>query len=306
MHGFYAAGGRAGRRGDFITSPEVGPLFGHVIANAIDAEWRNHDEPDRFVVIDCGAGPGTLLRAIRAAEPECGDALELVAIERSEAQRALHPEGVLSLQALDDRFRDQPGCIVANELLDNLPFDPIVQLGDELALQRVALGHHGELVTGIGPESPQADYLSPGVARGVDQSAAAAWLKTALSALDRGSVIVFDYAREQSDEVEIRTYADHGHAGDPLAALGSKDITVDVDLFQLQARVRAADDICDQASWLRRHGLDELVERGRQLWEAQAATGSLEALKGRSRLREAEALTDPTGLGRFTVIDWAI
>ena len=27
-HGFYTTGGQAGRRGDFITSPEIGPLFG--------------------------------------------------------------------------------------------------------------------------------------------------------------------------------------------------------------------------------------------------------------------------------------
>ena len=31
-HGFYTTGGQAGRRGDFITSPEVGPLFGAVLA----------------------------------------------------------------------------------------------------------------------------------------------------------------------------------------------------------------------------------------------------------------------------------
>ena len=39
--GFYTTGGRAGRRGgDFITSPEVGPLFGTVIARALDAWWK--------------------------------------------------------------------------------------------------------------------------------------------------------------------------------------------------------------------------------------------------------------------------
>ena len=38
-HGFYSDVGRAGRRGDFITSPEVGPLFGAVVARFIDAEW---------------------------------------------------------------------------------------------------------------------------------------------------------------------------------------------------------------------------------------------------------------------------
>ena len=35
--GFYARRGEAGRRGDFITSPEVGPLFATVLARALDA-----------------------------------------------------------------------------------------------------------------------------------------------------------------------------------------------------------------------------------------------------------------------------
>lgn len=37
--GFYAGGGGAGRRRDFLTSPEVGPLFGTVIARALDSWW---------------------------------------------------------------------------------------------------------------------------------------------------------------------------------------------------------------------------------------------------------------------------
>jgi SAM-dependent MidA family methyltransferase len=48
--GFYNSGGRAGRRGDFITSPEVGPLFGAVLARALDAWWVEMGSPDDFRV----------------------------------------------------------------------------------------------------------------------------------------------------------------------------------------------------------------------------------------------------------------
>ena len=310
-HGFYASGGHAGRRGDFITSPEVGPLFGHVIANAIDAEWRRLGEPQRFVVIDWGAGPGTLLRSVLAAQPACLDALELVAVERSAAQRASHPLGVTSIGELTgDEFRGQVGCVIANELLDNLAFSPVVDVDGALVNELVDIteGSPASLTTrpGLRVGSGEAAWFTPEATRGVDQSGAAEWLERALRLLSAGRVIVIDYARRRSDEVKIRTYADHGEAGDPLVGLGTKDITVDVDLFQLQARVRSADDVCDQATWLRRHGLDELVEEGQRIWEAKAATGSLEALKGRSRLREAEALTESTGLGGFLVSEWVI
>mgnify|MGYP000200129863 CR=1 FL=1 len=119
--GFYTTGGRAGRRGgDFITSPEVGPLFGTVIARALDAWWKELGSPSRFDVVECGAGPGTLARSILAAQPECADAMQYVAVEISASQRALHPQGVESRETMPDG--PITGVILANELLDNLPF----------------------------------------------------------------------------------------------------------------------------------------------------------------------------------------
>src|SRR6187455_2663565 len=85
--GFYATGGVAGRRGDFLTSPEVGPLFGAVLARALDAWWSELGRPDPFTVVDAGAGPGTLARAVRAAAPACAAAMGYVLVERSAAQR---------------------------------------------------------------------------------------------------------------------------------------------------------------------------------------------------------------------------
>ena len=73
--GFYTTGGRAGRRGDFITSPEVGPLFGAVVARYLDAEWQRIGRPGEFTVVDAGAGPGTLARSVLAAGPECSSAM---------------------------------------------------------------------------------------------------------------------------------------------------------------------------------------------------------------------------------------
>src|SRR3954469_12037232 len=69
--GFYTRGGGAGRRRDFLTSPEVGPLFGAVLANALDTWWDELGQPGRFPVVDAGAGPGTLARSILASEARC-------------------------------------------------------------------------------------------------------------------------------------------------------------------------------------------------------------------------------------------
>src|ERR1700730_15782327 len=85
--GFYAAGGGAGRHRDFLTSPEVGPLFGGVVARAIDATWEACGQPDPWVVVETGAGSGTLAASVLAAAPACAPALRYVAVEISAALR---------------------------------------------------------------------------------------------------------------------------------------------------------------------------------------------------------------------------
>src|SRR4051794_39157880 len=65
--GFYTSGRGAGRQRDFLTSPEVGPLFGAVLAGALDTWWDELGRPEPFVVVEAGAGPGTLARCLLAA-----------------------------------------------------------------------------------------------------------------------------------------------------------------------------------------------------------------------------------------------
>src|SRR3546814_19420298 len=67
--GFYTGEGRAGRRGDFVTSAEVGPLFGTLVGRALDDWWIEAGRPDVFVVVEAGAGPGTLAASILASKP---------------------------------------------------------------------------------------------------------------------------------------------------------------------------------------------------------------------------------------------
>jgi hypothetical protein len=66
------------------------------------------------------------------------------------------------------------------------------------------------------------------------------------------------------------------------------------------------DEVVGQAEFLRRHGIDALVAEGRAAWTARASVADLAALAARSRIREAEALLDPAGLGGFTVLTWNV
>jgi SAM-dependent MidA family methyltransferase len=322
--GFYATEGRAGRRGDFLTAPEVGPLFGAVVAGALDRWWIDAGRPDPYTVVDWGAGPGTLARAVLAARPEVltAGALRWHLVERAATQRAAHPthEAVISASSVD--LSEFAGVILANELLDNLAFD-ILERRDghwhrQLVGPRDDTGRFG-LVTGEVVHVPGLEGLVPGTEEGTMvpwQPAARRWLADALAMLGAGRVIVFDYGastavlagrRNTAEEGPgwLRTHRHHSGSADWRRDPGGCDITADVAFDQLQSD-RRADVDRSQADWLAAHGIAELVEEGRRIWQASAGVGDLAALKARSRIREAEALTDPAGMGAFRVLEWVV
>jgi SAM-dependent MidA family methyltransferase len=312
-HGFYTdadAGGSAGRRGDFITSPEVGPLFGLVLARYADAVWEQLGRPDPFTFVDAGAGPGTLARAVLAARPRCRDALRYVAVEVSAAQRARHPSGVDSRPDLPDETFE--GVVVANELLDNLPVRLAVHDGAwrEAYVTTTRDGGFAEVLSApFAPRLPVLPATATHGARAPLQDAAATWLEAARSRVRRGRILVVDYARPSTAEIAalpwrawLRTYRGHERGRHPLADPGDQDVTVDVAVDQLPE----PDAVRSQAQFLQLHGIEDLVDEGRAAWAAAAARPDLAAFAQRSRVNEAAALLDPAGLGGFTVLEWAI
>lgn len=350
--GFYEAGGRAGgRQGDFLTSPEVGGLFGAVVARALDSWWRAMGSPDPFVVVEAGAGPGTLCRTVLAAAPACAPALRYVLVERSASQRRLHAENVrledpaLAFAPVDPDTESPVGgspsgpicvsttelprlagsaVVLANELLDNLPFR-LAERGDGTWWEvRVDLdpagdaGGGGHLVERLVPLDPvrseTLDRLSPGAVAGARvplQESARAWLREALAiAGPGGRVVVVDYTSTSADLAArpqhewLRTYRAHARGGPLLAGLGAQDVTCEVAVDQL-ALVRPPTSNCSQADWLRSHGIDDLVAAARATWAERAHIGDLAALTARSRVTEADALVDPSGLGAFGVLEWS-
>ncbi len=228
--GFYAHGG-AGRRGDFLTSPEVGPLFGAVVAGALDRWWDELGEPDPFVVVDAGAGPGTLARAVLAATPACGPALRYVLVDRSPTQRARHREHLPLVEPAsafpprrrsDDEDDETPAApardgpvvvslgelprvdaasvILANELLDNVPVHLLERTYDgwgEVYVTEDAGRWKPIVLPAAEPLAADADRHAPSAAVGARiplQPDAAAWLRDAIESITRGRIVVVDYA----------------------------------------------------------------------------------------------------------------
>ncbi len=326
--GFYASGRGAGRRGgDFLTSVEVGPLFGQLLARYLDRRWEELGRPGDFTILDAGAGTGTLARSLLAARPACAEALRYVLVERSAALRRAHrpllappPGPCAGLESLADLPAEPfSGVIVANELLDNLPCRLIERTTNGWAEVCVrcddatGLGTFVEELRPLSTEQQAAAAVlapeAPPEGRIPLASAAVEWVGRALRLLRAGSLVVIDYTDTSASLAKrpsfewVRTYRAgvRGHA--PLKDVGTADITVEVALDQLLAAYPAAQ-VTNQAAFLHSLGIDELVAEGREIWQQRAAIGDLVALQARSRVHEAEALCDRSGLGAFTVAVW--
>lgn len=349
--GFFASGG-AGRMGaDFLTSPEVGSLFGALVARHLDRSWYRLGAPDPFVVVEVGAGRGRLAADVLRAEPECAPALRYVLVERSARLRSEQREH-LALEPIDEAlgpfaYRSDPdepievvpragpivsgldelpamaldGVVIANELLDNLPVHLVERSSRGWDEVRVGVDDDHRFAEVIVPAPPELAGEADHVAAGTEVPegrrlpvpvAAREWLERAAALLNRGEVLLIDYADDASGLAErgqsewLRTYAGHRRGATPLEAPGRQDITCDVPLEHLRWAAERAGFVAErdvsQADWLRDLGIDNLVAEGEATWRERAQIGDLAALAGRSRGVEAAALTDPAGLGAHRVI----
>ncbi len=299
--------------GDFLTSPEVSPLFGATLARFVAAERERIGEP--FQVIDLGAGSGSLLTSLLVELP-----VEAWAVEASPAARLALASVVRSERVLTS-IADLPspirGVVIANELVDNLP-TALAQPTDAGWRERW-VGMEGEKFVFVdAPVRPDVlrwleKFAGPvGIDGWVEcQLEASHWLRMILSRVEAGAVLIIDYgelaenlAHRRADGT-LRTYRAHHLGPHPLDEPGATDITSDVNFSALLA-------ICEEAGWecelMRQDDFLNLWGLGDRLRDLRSqelgAAGADEnyRLELRSRRTAGETLLHERGLGDFRVL----
>src|SRR5882672_2278658 len=121
---------RPGRAGDFLTAPELHPIFGASLAVALEDIWIRLGQPARFTVREFGAGTGTLVLAILEALAGVGSPLrgslryEAIDVDprRLDALATrLTAAGHGDVLARADPGSSIEGLVLGNEVLDALP-----------------------------------------------------------------------------------------------------------------------------------------------------------------------------------------
>lgn len=308
--GYYAHAGRAiGASGDFYTAAQVGPLLGATLARRVRQEYDALGRPPGFRVVEVGAGDGSLAVALAAAlagDPVLRDAeMEYVLVEPSDApvpglterlHSAPRPRGLAwrwaSSVAADGPFA---GMVLANELLDALPFRRLVGVGGrwhELGVRRD--GDRWSFAD-LGPADPvAAPELAPPRAEGAVREVsglAEGFVREIADHLVRGRAVLLDYG-DTDDALAHRfprgsltAFRGHRVLDDPLTDPGSADLSAFVDFTRIQgAAVRSGltvDGYAPQAETLGRWGLGEVGAA----WIDAAGADAVEQVRRRLALK---------------------
>lgn len=249
--GFYARPpGRAepvGDDGHFVTSPHVSPAFGDLLARQLAEGWDLLGRPSPFTVVELGAGDGTLASQVLSAAasvPALAASLRYVAVERSPGARAAlarRRHRAAGSLAEVGRFA---GCVVANEVLDNLPFHRLRRRGDRTV--EVMVRADGDRLVEV-EETPTPEALAalrrplgPGEERPVSPQALSL-VREVAGALDRGYAFLFDYGFAEGEAPgPVHAYRGHRVLSEVLEDPGRQDVTAAVDLGALAGEARAA------------------------------------------------------------------
>jgi len=238
--GYYAAGSRKfGAGGDFVTAPEMSPLFGRAIARQISQIL----EPGE-AILEFGAGTGALAASI--LEDLCVPYFILeTSSELKQRQQKRLGKNVQWLDQLPRNFR---GVMLANEVVDAMPVHAIAWTRAGI-FERGVCANEGQLAwsdrVASGPVFSAAkdiDVDIPPSGRYESEVAlfARAWMRSLGRFLERGAILAIDYgfpAREyfhpqRSTGTLACHYRHHVH-GDPFYLPGLQDITAHVDFSAL-------------------------------------------------------------------------
>ncbi|KGM54439.1 hypothetical protein N800_03070 [Lysobacter daejeonensis GH1-9] len=323
--GYYSAGAtKFGDAGDFVTAPELGPVFAACVADAVAPVLQQLGPEALFLELGGGTGAFAEVALKRLMELDAlpsrylilEPSAQLRVRQRERLRERLVPPLFELVEWLDGPVpEDWVGVLFANEVIDALPTPRFAIEAGEVYEEHVTL-EGGRLVRVLRP----ADSFLSGAVRHLERRLATSlpegyrsellpqlpyWIQAVSGGMKAGAMLFVDYGYVRSEyylpersDGTLRAFYRHRMHGDPLLWPGLQDLTASVDFTALaEAGVAAGFDLagyCSQSSFLLGNGLAGVLER------IEAIDDPVERLR---RHQEVKRLTLPTEMGeRFQVM----
>jgi SAM-dependent MidA family methyltransferase len=246
--GYYASqNNRVGRRGDFLTSVSMGPVFGKLLAAQFLEMRELLGSPADFTLVEQGANDGQLMHDILSVWP--GKPPRVIIVEPLAARRAVQQAKLapwaesLTHVASEEDLPPFAGGFFANELLDAFPVRLLVREHGAWFEQRVDVGPEGFVFRKVPLEDPQAKAAANSFPIDGHQGfrtewcpSLARWMQTVAAKLQRGWLLLVDYGHPAAARYHparasgtLASYHGHQRTENPLADPGQQDLTAHVD-----------------------------------------------------------------------------
>lgn len=259
--GYYTAGAQKfGAGGDFVTAPEISPVFGRCVATQCAEVLGALGGGD---ILEMGAGTGALAEEVlselagQALLPRRYRILETSADLRARQRARLLPLGTTLGVTVEwlDRIPTEPfrGLVVANEVLDALPVErfrmtdagieslDVAWQGDRFGWQPVPASvalHRAVMDLGVELPSGYIGELCPSLS---------AWISAVSAPLEAGALILMDYGaarhelyRPEREGGTLSCFFRHRQHDDPFTRIGLQDLTAWVDFTAVADAALAA------------------------------------------------------------------
>ena len=260
---------------DFVTAPELTPLFGRALAVQVGEAL---DKTGTDEVWEFGAGSGALaLQLLDALEARAQRVTRYAIVDLSgtlrERQRHTLAKHAAKVEWLDELPESMRGVIVGNEVLDAMPVRLLARVGGQWFERGVVAHGQGfawsDRPTALRPPvevDGAHDYLTE------IHPQAEAFIATLADRLKRGAAFFFDYGFPENEYYHpqrhmgtVMCHRAHRADGDPLVDVGDKDITAHVNFTGIAlAGQNAGLDVlgyCSQARFLLNAGILPLMEQ---------------------------------------------
>ena len=266
---YYDGRNPIGRRGDFVTAPEISQMFGEMIGLWLADLWQRAGRPSPVHYVELGPGRGTLARDALRACAGAGLRPTIHLVEASTQLRKLQAEALPAATWHRDAATLPDGApllVVANEFLDALPIRQLVRTAGGWRERMVGLD--GERLVPVAGGRPM-DAAVP-------QDRREAAPGTILETCPGASTVVAEIARRLSAQGGAAVFIDYGYdqprtgstlqavrahqRSDPFVSPGEADLTALVDFPTLAEVARAGGARVfgpeSQGNWLRALGIE--------------------------------------------------